>query len=160
GKVLFSEKSDGLCRVNAPPRQEAIKSVEIRNDGAVLINDKPRYLMGATHQDQRLAHSPEIIAQLGLMGHRLLAGEWADVRKMWTNFGLYDLQFKPIDKAGSIDVILNMTDAQKKALQDFVAAGGMDSIVSVNTGGWESSVPDTAEARASHEKVNAFVREL
>ena len=30
--------------------------------------------------------------------------------------------------------------------------------VSINTGGWESSIPDTPEARASHEQVNAFVK--
>ncbi len=160
GKVLFTEKSDGICRVNAPPRQEAIASVKVREDGAVLINDKPRYLTGATHQDQRITHTPEIMAQLGLMGYRLFGGEFAEVRKMWKNLGLYMIQWKPGEKDGTTQVYVDFTDAQKKALQDFVAAGGMESIVSVNTGGWESSIPDTPEAREKHQAVNKFIKDL
>ncbi len=160
GQVLFSQASDGICRVEAPPRQEAITSAKVREDGAVLINGKPRFLTGATHQHIRLTHTPEIIGQLGLMGHRLWSGDFAGLRKMWAEQGLYSLQIKPVSGAGTTDVYTALTEEQKKGLTDFVAAGGMESVVSVNTGGWESTIPDTPEARAGHEQVNAFVREV
>ncbi len=163
GKVLFSQQSDGLCRVAAPPRQEAIQSVKVREDGALLINDKPRYISGATHQDMRIAHTNEIIAQLGLMGHRLVGdanGKFEAIQKMWTDLGLYTIQIKPVSGDGTTAAYTNLTDAQKTELQNFANAGGLQSVVSINTGGWESQIPDTPEARAAHEQVNAFVRQV
>ena len=159
GKVLFSQRSEGLCRVEPPPRQPAIRSVNVREDGALLINDQPRFVTGATHQHLRTNHTPEIIGQLGLMGHRLWGGDFPGIRKMWAEQGLYAIQMKPVSGAGTTEAYTALTDEQKKALQEFVAACGMESVVSINTGGWESSIPDTPEARAAHEQVNAFVRE-
>jgi len=163
GKVLFHQQSDGLCRVAPPPRQEPIQTVKVREDGAVLINDKPRYLTGATHQHMRTTHAPEIIAQLGLMGHRLVQGDAAKfdaIARMWSGLNLYALQIKPVSGDGGTATYTSLTDAQKTELQNFVNAGGMQSVVSVNTGGWESSIPDTPEARAGHEQVNAWVRQV
>src|SRR5207247_827358 len=72
GKVLFSDKSDPFGRMNAPPPQPPIRSVAVREDGAVLINDQPRFLTGASHQNLRITHTPEIQALLGLNGLRLV----------------------------------------------------------------------------------------
>ncbi|MBI3922324.1 MAG: hypothetical protein HY318_12965 [Armatimonadetes bacterium] len=163
GKVLFSDRSDAFCRMAAAPRQDSVQSVKIREDGAVFINDKPRYLTGATHQNMRTNHGPEIIGQLGMMGHRLPQGEggkFEAVAKMWKDQGLYSLQFKPVSGDSGTAAYVDMTSDQKKKLEGFVQAGGMESIVSVNTGGWESSIPDTPAARESHQNLNDWIRQI
>jgi hypothetical protein len=163
GKLLFADRSQGFCRMAPTPRQEPIQSVRIREDGAVLINDKPRYLFGATHQNIRIAHTPEIIAQLGLMGHRFgidTLSKFDTVQnKMWKELGLYDLQFQPVEgDVGSAHV--SLTDEQKKKIEDFVKGGGMASVISINTGGWEGHIPDTPEARAAHQQLNDWLRQV
>jgi hypothetical protein len=160
GKLLFADSSDGFCRVQAPPRQEAIKTVQVREDGAVLINGKPRFLTGATHQNTRTTHTPEIIAQLGLMGHRMPSGKFADTEKMWKDYGLYALQQKPVDNGDTTAAYTSMTPEQKAAFEKFVQEGGMQSVVSINTGGWETHIPDTPEARAGHVALNDWIRQL
>jgi hypothetical protein len=161
GKELFRQQSDPFCRMEAPPRQPAITKVEIRPDGAVLINGEPRYLTGATHQSTRLVHTPEIIAQLGLAGHRLTQGmTFAQVEAMWQKLGLYALQLRPANKIDGTSPILDLDPKQRAELEAFVKAGGMRSVVSVNTGGWEGAInPDDAAALARHLALNDYVRQ-
>jgi hypothetical protein len=162
GQELFREQSDPFCRMEAPPKQAAINKVEIRDDGVVLINGEPRYLTGATHQHLRLNHSYPIVAQLGLMGHRLpqgAEGKYETIDKLWTDHGLYALQFKPISGQGGPDVVLDMKPDQRTALEKFVQAGGMKNVVSVNTGGWEAVInPEDAKSVASHVALNDYLR--
>ena len=159
GNVLFSDRSDPFCRVAPPPPQPPIESVEVRReDGAVLINGTPRFLTGATHQHIRLAHSPPIIAQLGLMGHRLTQGmKDEDMEQMWKDHRLYALQAKPDPAFGGTAPVVEMNDDLRANLKAWVARGGMQNIVSLNTGGWEAQIPDTPEARGKHEAVNDWL---
>jgi hypothetical protein len=162
GKELFRQHSDPFCRMQAPPPQPAITSVTIRPDGAVLINGEPRYLTGATHQSNRVTHGVPLIAQLGLMGHRLTQGmTFAQVGDMWNKYRLYSVQFRPANKIDGTSPILDLSPKQRAELEAFVKSGGMQNVVSVNTGGWEASLDYTdAAAVAKHEALNAYVRKL
>lgn len=162
GKLLYQQTSDPFCRMQAPPRQEAIRKVEVRDDGAILINGQPRFLTGASHQHFRLAHSPERIAQLGLMGHRLpqgAEGKFEALRELWEKWGLYGLQVKPVSGASGVTVHVDMTPEQRQALETFVKDGGTQNIVSFNTGGWEATI-DLADAAAvaKHKELNDWIR--
>lgn len=162
GAELFRQQSDPFCRMQPPPRQPAIDKVEIRDDGAVLINGQPRFLTGATHQSTRIVHSPPIIAQLGLMGHRLTQDmKNEEVEKMWQTLGLYALQAKPDPSIGGTVPVLGLTDAQKKNLAAWVGRGGMKNVVSMNTGGWEATIDfDDPQQVARHRAANDLVRQL
>lgn len=162
GNVLFEQRSDPFCRVEPPPSQPPIQNVAVRaEDGAVLINGQPRFLTGATHQNTRIAHDPPIIAQLGLMGHRLYAAKFEEVAAMWQNHKLYALQIKPVNAVGadSTTAHVELTEEQKQALAAFTQAGGMQSVVSINTGGWESHIPDDPVARQKHQATNDWIRQ-
>jgi hypothetical protein len=162
GKELFREQSDPFCRMQPPPRQPPLSKVEVRGDGVILLNGQPRYLTGATHQSQRLAHTPEIIAQLGLMGHRLTQGmTFQQVADMWTKYALYSLQLRPANKIDGTSPVLDLDPKQKAELKAFVKSGGMRSVVSINTGGWEGSInPDDPAAVAKHLALNAWIRKV
>ncbi len=162
GKLLFEDSSDGFCRVEAPPKQPAIQSVAVRDDGAILINGQPRFLTGATHQNTRTTHTPKIMAQLGLMGHRLTQDEVAkfdSIQSMWEKLNLYALQIKPVSGSGGTIPYVELTDAQKQALSAFSQSGGMQSVVSINTGGWEDHIPDNPAAREKHVALNNWIRQ-
>ena len=162
GKELFSQQSDPFCRMQQRPAQEAIKAVEVRDDGAILINGKPRYLTGASHQNNRIYHGPEIIAQLGLMGHRLPHGfQYAQFKELWDKYNLYALEMKPVAGQAAVAVVDDMTPEQRKAFEDFVNAGGMQNIVSINTGGWEMTIDTTNQAVvAKHKAMNDWIRQV
>jgi hypothetical protein len=159
GKVLFEGVSDPFCRMQAPPAQPPIASVAVREDGAILINGQPRYLMGASHQDIRVAHTPAIQQQLGLMGLRLEDSmKFDQMLELYTKYGLYLLQAKPVTGMGSTTPVPDMTDAQKAELTAFVAAGGMKNIVSFNTGGWEAVLePRDPATLAKHAASNDWI---
>jgi len=163
GKELFRQESDPFCRMAAPPRQPVIQEVKIREDGAILVNGEPRYLVGATHQQQRLTHTFPIIAQLGLTGHRLTQGndaKFENVQKLWSQYGLYGLQIKPVSGQGGTEVVTEMTPEQRQALTEFVAAGGMQNVVSLNTGGWEATIDFNNKALvAKHRQLNDWIRQ-
>lgn len=162
GKVLFEDKSEPFGRMNITPRQEAIKEVEIREDGAVLINGKPRFLFGATHQNQRTGHDPKMIAQLGLMGHRLTQGfKNEDMDTMFKDLGLYSLQAKPDPEYSGTVPVVELNDQTRKNLTDWVNRGGMQSIVSINTGGWEGTIDfNNPQEVAKHKATNEFITKL
>jgi hypothetical protein len=161
GKELFREQSDPFCRMEQRPKQPAIDKVDIRDDGILLINGEPRYLTGATHQHLRLTHTYPIIDQLGLMGHRLMGDKFDGIAKVWQDHNLYGLAIKPIGGLNTTAVVTDMTPEQRTALEKFVQAGGMKSVVSINTGGWEAVInPDDAKAVASHVALNDSVRTL
>ncbi|MCC7191157.1 MAG: hypothetical protein IT444_00120 [Phycisphaeraceae bacterium] len=160
GKVLFEDVSDPFGRMQAPPTQPAITKVEIREDGAILINGQPRYIFGATHQNTRTTHTPAIIAQLGLTGHRLTQGmkneEMADMFNKW---GLYSLQAKPDPSIGGTAVVSELNAAQKTAFDAWVAGGGMKYVVSLNTGGWEAVIDyNNAALVEKHKAFNEQIR--
>lgn len=159
GKVLFEGVSDPFGRVQPPPAQPPITSVAVREDGAMLINGQPRYLMGASHQDIRVAHTPAIQQQLGLMGLRLEDSmKFDQMLDLYTKYGLYLLQARPISGMNSTAPVPDMTDAQKAELTAFVAAGGMKNIVSFNTGGWEAVLtPRDPATLAKHAAMNDWV---
>ena len=163
GKVLFEETSDGICRVSPPPPLEPIGSVAVRDDGAMLINNKPRYLMGGSHQNQRLTHTMAIMAQLGLMGPRLAQGPdctYENLHKLWTENHLYALQTKPVSGMSGITAVTELTPEQRQALTAFVAANGMQNVVSINTGGWEATIDfNDAAAVQKHKELNDWVRQ-
>jgi hypothetical protein len=162
GKELFRQQSDPFCRMQPPPAQPPISRVEVRPDGVILINGEPRYLTGATHQSTRLTHTPAVIAQLGLTGHRLTQGmTFAQVAEMWQKHRLYSLQLRPANKIDGTSPVLDLAPQQKAELEAFVKAGGMQSVVSVNTGGWEGAInPDDAAAVARHVALNDWVRKV
>ena len=162
GRELFRDQSDPFCRMQPPPRQPAIKTVRIRADGAVLINGQPRFLTGATHQHNRLSHSIPIIAQLGLMGHRLTQGfKNEKMASMFANYGLYALQAKPDPSIGGTAPVVTMNAKQKAGFQAWVQRGGMKNIVSINTGGWEATIDfSNKDTVAKHKATSDWVREL
>jgi hypothetical protein len=162
GKELFRDGSAPFGRMEAPPAQPAIQSVAVRADGVVLINGAPRYLTGATHQSNRVQHTVPLIAQLGLMGHRLTqAMTFAQIREMWEKYRLYSLQLRPANKIDGTAPILDLTPKQREELEAFVKSGGMQNVVSVNTGGWEANVDYDDPAKvARHLALNAWVRKV
>ncbi len=164
GRELFRQTSEPFGRMEAPPKQEALRTVEVRDDGAIMLNGKPRFLMGASHQHARLNHSPARIAQLGLMGHRMpQQGEatFPALRELWEKWNLYALQAKPVSGASGVQVHVDMTPEQKQALEQFVKDGGMQNIISFNTGGWEATInTDEADKVATHKKLNDWVRKV
>ena len=162
GEELFQQTSDPFGRVQPPPKQPAITSVKVREDGAVLINGEPRFLTGATHQNFRIQHTPDRIAQLGLMGHRLtqqFANE--DVEAMFAQYGLYALQAKPDKSIGGTQPVVEMTPEQRKNFEAWVARGGMKNVVSINTGGWEATInfDDPAQVQ-KHKATNDYIARL
>lgn len=161
GSVLFSGKSQAFGRMERFDRKQLpeIETVKVREDGAVLINGQPKFLSGATHQQQRIAHSPEIIADLGFLGHRLASASFEDLDKMWTEHRIYLLQAKPVSKADTTVVHTSFTDEQRKEFTEWIGKGGGKHIVSFNTGGWESKVDHTnAEVIKSHIALNDEIR--
>ena len=160
GQELFRQQSDPFGRMQQRPKQPAIESVAIREDGAVLVNGEPRFLTGATHQHFRLRHDPSVIAQLGLMGHRLTQGfKNEQMEKMWTDYNLYALQAKPDPSIGGTSPAVTMSDKQKKNFTEWVGRGGMKNIVAINTGGWEATINfDDAATVAKHKATNDWVR--
>ncbi len=162
GGELFRQPSEPFCRMEAPPPQPPIKSVAVRADGAVLVNGEPRYLTGATHQSTRVTHTVPLIAQLGLMGHRLTQGmTFAQVADMWDKYRLYTLQLRPANKIDGTSPVLDLDPKQRAELEAFVKAGGLRNVVSVNTGGWEAAVDYTNAAQvAKHLALNDYVRKL
>lgn len=163
GNELFRQSSAPFCRMQPPPKQEAIQSVKVRDDGAILINGRPRFLTGATHQHFRLYHDFERIAQLGLMGHRLPQGKadgsFEGLRELWRKWNLYALQAKPVSGMNGVTVVNDMNPDQRAALEKFVKEGGMENIVSINTGGWESTISlDNPAAVERHKQFNDWVR--
>jgi hypothetical protein len=159
GTELFRQESDPFCRMEAPPRQPPISKVEVRPDGAILINGEPRFLTGATHQSQRLTHTPQIISQLGLSGHRLTQGmTFMQVQEMWQKHNLYSLQLRPANKIDGTSPVLDLDPKQKPELEAFVKAGGMRNVVAVNTGGWEGSInAHDATAVTKHQALNDWI---
>lgn len=162
GGEVFQGQSDPFCRMQAPPPQDPIRSVRVREDGAILINGKPRYLFGATHQNQRTQHDFPKIASLGLMGHRLLQGKatsFENVKSLWDKHRLYALQTKPVSGMGGTIPVKSMTQEQKKQLEEFVKAGGMQNVISMNSGGWEATIDFNNEQQvAQHKAVNDWIR--
>src|SRR5699024_5552521 len=114
----------------------------------------------ATHQQQRLNHDFKIISQLGLMGHRLTGNKYPELKKMWEDYKIYALQMKPGSGDGTTQNYPDFPEEKRKELEQFVKEGGMDFAVSINTGGWESHIADTPEARASHQAVNDYIRRI
>ncbi|MCE9589799.1 MAG: hypothetical protein K8S99_04680 [Planctomycetes bacterium] len=162
GQVLFEDKSDPFGRMEQTPKQDPIKSVEVREDGAILINGEPRYLFGASHQNNRTSHSPALMEQLGFMGLRLESGMTLEqMASMYSQYGRYLIQAKPADKQGSTQPVVTLTDEQKAALTAFVAKpGSQDGIVSYNTGGWEGTINFNDPATvAKHIETNDFIRQ-
>lgn len=163
GRELFRQASDPFGRMQPTPRQEPIRTVRVREDGAVLINDRPRFLFGATHQSFRTYHGFELISRLGLMGHRLTQGKkegsFEGLRELWDRWNLYALQIKPVSGMNGTEIVTSLTDAQKTALEEFVRAGGMQNVVSINTGGWEATIKlDDAPLVAQHRATNDWIR--
>ncbi|MCE9592466.1 MAG: hypothetical protein K8S99_18320 [Planctomycetes bacterium] len=159
GKVLFEDRSDPFGRMEQTPKQEPIKSVVVREDGAILINDQPRFLFGASHQNNRTKHEAPLQQQLGIMGFRLEHGmKMDDKAKLYDDFGLYVIQAKPASGQASVTAIVNLTDAEKTELTAFTAKGGTKNIVSFNTGGWEGTIDFHNPAElAMHLATNDFV---
>lgn len=162
GQELFRDESDPFGRVQPPPRQPPIKSVAVREDGAVLLNGQPRFLTGATHQNNRTTHTLPLIQQLGLMGHRLTQGmTFAQHDQMWREQGLYSLQMKPANKIGGTVPVVDLTAAQKHEFEQFVRSGGMRNVISINTGGWEATINvDDPAAVKQHAAFNDYVRRV
>lgn len=162
GKQLFADHSDPFCRMQPPPAQPAIESVKIRDDGAVLINGEPRYLTGATHQHNRLAHDIPIIDRMGLMGHRLTQGmKNEQMLEMFTKYHLYCLQAKPDPSIGGTSPVTSMTDVQKKNFENWIAQGGMKNVVSINTGGWEATIDfHDPKQVAANKAINDYIRQV
>ena len=141
GNELFTDQSDPFCRMNQRPALPPIESVSIREDGALLINGEPRFIYGATHQNLRTHHEAPIMAQLGLTGHRLWnEGDLASIQNAWNTLNIYALQAKPPGAAGITHPNVQLSAEDKKAMVDFTNAGGLQSIVSWNTGGWEGNI--------------------
>jgi hypothetical protein len=143
GKTLFEDFSQPFGRMEKFDRAQLpeIQNVKVREDGAVLINGQPKFLTGATHQQQRFSHTMEAIADLGFLGHRLVGGGPLEaLDEMWTKNRLYALQAKPVAKAGTTAVHVTFSDAERAAFKDWVAKGGGRNVVCYNTGGWESMV--------------------
>jgi len=164
GEVLFQDRSQAFGRVQKYDRNRLpeIKSVKVREDGAVLINGEPKFLTGATHQQQRFRHTNDKIADLGFVGHRLVGGlTFQQIDEMWTQHRLYALQAKPVEKMGTTAVVTAFNDAQRQAFKAWVAKGAGRNVVSYNTGGWESMVdvskPDMVK---SHVALNDELRKL
>lgn len=162
GKGIFRDQSAPFCRMEQTPKQAPVAKVEVRDDGAVLINGQPRYLVGATHQSNRATHTPELIAQLGMQGHRLTQGmTFSQVEGMWKKLGLYSLQLRPANKIDGTSPIIDLDGKQRAEFEAFVRGGGLANVVAVNTGGWEASInPDDAAAVAKHLALNDYVRKL
>mgnify|MGYP007073205405 FL=1 len=54
---------------------------------------------------------------------------------------------------------MNITGEQKQALEQFVQSGGIENIISFNTGGWEATIdPYNEDTVASHKALNDWVR--
>ncbi len=164
GKEIFSQESAPFGRMQPAPKQAEIKKVEIRRDGALLINNKPRFITGATHQNQRIRHTFPIIDQLDLMGQRLTQGnegKFESLQKLWSVHGLYGIQIKPVSGQNGIIAVTGMSDEQKKALEGFVKSGGMKNVVSINAGGWERTIdfhnPDQLK---KHKASNDWIRKV
>lgn len=162
GKVLFEEHSDGFGRMQAEPDQKPIQTVEVREDGAVLINGEPRFLTGATHQHFRLAHTPPMMKQLGLMGHRLNQGmSYEETAEMWDKYKLYALQMKPHKAFGGTVPVVDMNPEQKADFEAWVKGGGMKNVVSINTGGWEATInTSNPDQVAKHAAINDYIRKV
>ena len=161
GAVLFSDKSQPFGRMAKYDRKQLpeIKTVKVREDGAILINGQPKFLTGATHQQQRISHSPEIIADLGFLGHRLPTASFEDLDKMWKEHRIYLLQAKPVSKARTTAVHTSFTEAQRKAFNEWIGKGGGKNVISFNTGGWESKVDHTKGGLVqSHLALNEEIR--
>ncbi len=160
GKELFRDQSDPFCRVQPPPKQPPITSVAVRDDGAVLINGQPRFLSGATHQNNRMNHTLPIIDQLGLMGHRLTQGmNFQQHLEMWQKHRLYSLQMKPANKIGGTVAIVDLKPELRKEFEAFVRSGGMQNVVSINTGGWEATINANDPATVkTHTAFNDWIR--
>lgn len=163
-RELFRQQSDPFGRMEAPPKQAEVKKVDIRDDGVVLINGEPRYLTGATHQHVRLMHTYSVVAQLGLMGHRMPQGpegKFEALEKLWADHHLYALQMKPVSGQVGTEVVVDLKPEQRAALEKFVAAGGMKNVVSINTGGWEAIINvEDKKAVDSHVALNDYLRKL
>ena len=164
GKELFSQESAPFCRMQPAPKQADIKKVEIRKDGALLINNRPRFITGATHQNQRIRHTFPIIDQLDLMGQRLTQGnegKFKSLQKLWSEHGLYAIQIKPVSGQNGIISVTSLSDEQKKSFEEFVTAGGMKNVVSINSGGWERTIdfhnPDQLQ---KHKTINDWLRRV
>jgi len=162
GKELFSQVSAPFGRMQPAPKQPEIKKVEIRKDGALLINGKPRYLTGATHQNQRIRHTFAIIDQLDLMGQRLTQGDegkFESLRKLWSEHGLYAIQIKPVSGQNGQIAITGLSEEQKKAFEEFARSGGMKNVVSINSGGWERTIDfHNTEQVKKHRAINDWIR--
>ncbi len=162
GDTLIYQQSDPFCRMEAPPKQAPIKSVKIREDGMVLINGEPRYLTGATHQSIRTVHTPPLIAQLGLRGHRLTQGmTFQQVADIWDKLNLYSLQLRPANKIDGTSPIIDLDPKKRQEFEAFVNASGLRNVVSINTGGWEASInPDDVAKVQTHKALNDWLRKL
>lgn len=163
GRELFRQTSDPFGRMQPPPPQEPIRTVRVREDGAVLLNDQPRYLFGATHQNARTVHDFPTIAQLGLMGHRLTQGQkdgsFEGIKELWDRWRLYALQIKPVSGMNGVQVVQQLDEKQREALEAFVRAGGMQNVISINTGGWEATIDaEDKVGVAAHREMNDWVR--
>lgn len=163
GNELFTDQSDPFCRMDQRPALPPIESVSIREDGALLINGEPKFITGATHQQQRITHTPEIIAQLGLTGHRLWnVGDLASIQDAWNTLNIYALQAKPPgDSGGGTRPNVELTSAEQEALVQFVEGGGLKNIVTIQTGGWEGTIDvENAEEVSKHRAMNEWIAEL
>ncbi|MBI2193134.1 MAG: hypothetical protein HYU36_14235 [Planctomycetes bacterium] len=164
GQVLFRDRSQAFGRMEKLDRNSIpeIRSVQVREDGAVLINGQPKLLTGATHQHTRFHHTFEAIADLGFLGHRLVGDVPLErLDEIWAQHRLYALAAKPVAKMGTTPAVAQFSDEQRAAFKDWVGKGGGRNVVSFNTGGWEAQMDvSNPEQAAQHQKLNDEIRQV
>ena len=163
GNLIFEASSQPIGRVQAfdRGRMELIRTVEVRKeDGAVVINGKPTFLTGGTHQNARLSHGPRELALYGFRGHRLTGGEMEKgFDTFWGAHKLWQLQTKPVAGAGTTAIHTELSEEQLAALKAVVDAGKHLNVVSYNTGGWEAVLWDRSKWPA-HYASNDVIRQM
>jgi hypothetical protein len=164
GNALFTQDSDAFGRMAQRPPRPAISKVEVREDGALLINGEPKILTGASgHLSNRMPKYPDAVkAQIGLLGTRLSHGKENNhdsIRALWEQHNMYALMIKPVQGMGSTKAVRKMTDEQKSTLAAFAKAGGMKNVATINTGGWEATINVHDKATvADHTAMNDWLR--
>src|SRR5690606_4552946 len=82
-------------------------------------------------------------------------------QEMWQDHHLYSLQMKPGDKIRGTAPIVELTPEQRTAFEAFVRAGGMQNVISINTGGWEATINfDDPAIVKKHTASNEYLRKL
>ncbi|MDP6355857.1 MAG: hypothetical protein QF473_12180, partial [Planctomycetota bacterium] len=166
GKEVFRQESDPFGRMQPPPKDPPIKRVTIRDDGAILINDQPKILTGGSgHVSNRMPrYTNEVKAQLGMLGTRLSHAKdnnHDSIRNLWSKLNLYALMIKPVPGMGSTTVVKDMTPEQRAALKKFADSGGLQNVVTINTGGWEATIDVNDKAAVkTHMALNDWMRRV